>query len=109
MNKRDRANIVFKRERGGFLNSQQKELIQRHIATHTIRSAEDRSAVRYLESVLNPGGRINTAFSCDDKWPNHDGTFEYVTNPDISRRPEHNFLVQIKGTHNYEEQNASYY
>lgn len=107
MNKRYKANIVFKRERGGFLNMQQKESIQRHIATHTIRSAEDRSAVRYLEGVLNPGGKINTAFSCDDKWPNHDGTFEYVSNPDISRRPEHNFLVQIKGTHNYEEQNGT--
>ena len=36
--------------------------IERHIATHTARSAEDRSAVSYLESVLNPGGKINTAF-----------------------------------------------
>jgi hypothetical protein len=81
-------------------------LIQRHIATHSIHSAEDRSAVSYLESVLNPGGRINTAFSCDDKWPNHDGTFEYVSNPDISRHPEQNFIVQIKGTHNYKEQNG---
>ena len=89
------------------MDLKQKELIQRHIATHTIHSAEDRSAVSYLESVLNPGGRINTAFSCDDKWPNHDGTFEYVSNPDISRRPEHNFLVQIKGTHNYQEQNGT--
>lgn len=89
------------------MDLKQKELIQRHIATHTIHSAEDRSAVSYLESVLNPGGRINTAFSCDDKWPNHDGTLEYVSNPDISRRPEHNFLVQIKGTHNYQEQNGT--
>lgn len=88
------------------LDSKQKELIQSHIATHTVHSAEDRSAVRYLESVLNPGGRINTAFSCDDKWPNHDGTFEYVSNPEISRRPEQNFIVQIKGTHNYQEQDG---
>lgn len=88
------------------MSLKQKELIQKHISTHTIHSTEDRSAVSYLESVLNPGGRINTAFSCDDKWPNHDGTFEYVTNPDISRRPEHNFLVQIKGTHNYQEQDG---
>lgn len=51
----------------------QKEYIEKHIATHTAHSAEDRSAVSYLESVLNPEGRICTSFSCDDKWPNHDG------------------------------------
>lgn len=47
----------------------QKEYIEKHIATHTAHSAEDRSAVSYLESVLNPEGRICTSFSCDDKWP----------------------------------------
>lgn len=47
----------------------QKEHIERHIATHTVHSAEDRSAVSFLESVLNPGGRICTSFSSDDKWP----------------------------------------
>jgi hypothetical protein len=57
-------------ERGDILDKKRKEDIERHIATHTVRSAEDRSAVSYLESVINPGGRINTAFSCDDKWPN---------------------------------------
>lgn len=45
----------------------QKEHIERHIATHTVHSAEDRSAVSFLESVLNPGGRICTSFSSDDK------------------------------------------
>ncbi len=40
----------------------QKEHIERHIATHTVHSAEDRSAVSFLESVLNPGGRICTSF-----------------------------------------------
>lgn len=93
-------------KRGDILDSRQKELIQQHIATHTEHSAEDRSAVSYLESVLNPGGRINTAFSCDDKWPNHDGTFEFVSNPDISRSPEQNFIVQIKGTSNFEERDG---
>ena len=99
MNKRYKANIVFKRERGGFLNMQQEELIQRHIATHTIRSAEDRSAVRYLESVLNPGGKINTAFSCDDKWPNHDGTFEYVSNLIIMKNKMVQFVIVLKAYH----------
>lgn len=55
---------------------------------------------------MNPGGRICTSFSSDDKWPNHDGFFEYVSNPDISKSPKQNFIVQIKGTHNYSEQNG---
>lgn len=84
----------------------QKEHIERHIATHTVYSAEDRSAVSFLESVLNPGGRICTSFSSDDKWPNHDGFFEYVSNPDISKSPKQNFIVQIKGTHNFSEKNG---
>lgn len=84
----------------------QKERIERHIATHTVHSAEDRSAVSFLESVLNPGGRICTSFSSDDKWPNHDGFFEYVSNPDISKSPKQNFIVQIKGTHNFSEKNG---
>jgi len=85
------------------MNSKYIESLKKHISTHTERSSEDRSAVSYLESVLNPEGRINTSFASDDKWPNHDGMFEYVSNPDISRRPEQNFIVQIKGTHNYTE------
>lgn len=84
----------------------QKEHIERHIATHTVHSAEDRSAVSFLESVLNPGGRNCTSFSSDDKWPNHDGFFEYVSNPDISKSPKQNFIVQIKGTHNFSEKNG---
>ena len=84
----------------------QKEHVERHIATHTVHSAEDRSAVSFLESVLNPGGRICTSFSSDDKWPNHDGFFEYVSNPDISKSPKQNFIVQIKGTHNFSEKNG---
>ena len=88
------------------MNSYYYDLLQKHINTHTERSSEDRSAVHYLESVLNPGGRINTSFSCDDKWPNHDGTFEYVPNPEISQRPEQNFIVQIKGTHTFNEHNG---
>lgn len=93
------------------MNSKHIKTLKRHISTHTARSAEDRSAVSYLENVLNPQGRINTSFASEDKWPNHDGMFEYVLNPDISRRPEQNFIVQIKGTHNYTESNGviSYY
>lgn len=40
------------------MNSKYIETLNRHISTHTARSAEDRSAVSYLESVLNPEGRI---------------------------------------------------
>ncbi len=88
------------------MNSEYKEKLEEHISTHTERSAEDRSAVSYLESVLSPDGRINTSFSSDDKWPNDDGMFEFVSNPDISRRPEQKFVVQIKGTHNFSEKNG---
>lgn len=84
------------------MNMKQNEYIERHIATHTTRSAEDRSAVAFLESALNPDGRICTTFSSDDKWPNHDGFFEYVSNPDISKSPKQNFIVQIKGNHTYD-------
>ena len=84
----------------------QKDYIEKHIAIHTVHSAEDRSAVAFLENALNPGGRICTAFSCDDKWPNHDGFFEYVSNPDISKSPEQKFIVQIKGTRNFREQDG---
>ncbi len=79
------------------------EFYKLHIATHSVRSAEDRAAVSTLETFLTSDGKINTNFSCDDKWPNHDGTFEFVSNPEISRCPEQNFIVQIKGTHNYRE------
>lgn len=85
------------------LYSNNSDLYRRHISTHTVHSNEDRAAVSTLETFLNSGGRINTNFSCDDKWPNHDGTFEFVSIPEISRSPEQNFIVQIKGTHNYSE------
>lgn len=86
---------------------QSKEDIQRHIRTHSEHSAEDSSAICELECFLRSGGRINTNFSKNDKWPNHDGTFELVPNPDISRQPTQAFYVQIKGTHNYREENGS--
>ncbi len=83
--------------------NQSKENIERHIKTHTERSDDDRSAVSVLETFLRSGGRINSSFSTDDKWPNHDGTFEFVPNPDVSRRPKQTFYVQIKGTRNFNE------
>ncbi|WP_341876557.1 ATP-dependent RecD-like DNA helicase [Defluviitalea saccharophila] len=85
------------------MHSYAYDLFRCHISTHSERSAEDRAAVSTLETFLTSGGKINCNFSCDDKWPNHDGTFEFVSNPEISRCPEQNFVVQIKGTHNYRE------
>lgn len=85
------------------MQSNNSELYRRHISTHSERSAEDRAAVSALETFLTSDGKINTNFSCDDKWPNHDGTFEFVSESEISRCPEQNFIVQIKGTHNYKE------
>ena len=67
---------------------------------------EDRSAISLLGTFLNPGGRINTSFAANDTWPNHDGTFEFVSNPDVSRCPKQNFFVQIKGTSVYTEKDG---
>lgn len=88
------------------MESRQSELIQQHIATHTERSAEDQDAVNTLRYFLKSDGRINTSFSSVDKWPNHDGTFEFVSNPDIARYPKQSFSVQIKGTHNVTEKDG---
>lgn len=79
------------------------EQIQRHITTHTDHSAMDEAAVSILKTFLRSNGRINTNFASNDKWPNTDGTFEFVVNPTISRQPKQNFFVQIKGTHSYQE------
>lgn len=82
---------------------QPKELIEKHIKTHTERSAEDEAAVATLRFFLRSKGRVNPLFASGDKWPNIDGTFEYVPDPDVSRRPKQTFFVQIKGTHSYKE------
>ncbi len=75
-----------------------KDTIEKHIKTHTERSVDDQSAVSVLKTFLRSGGKINSNFAENDKWPNTDGTFEFVSNPYISKRPEQNFFVQIKGT-----------
>lgn len=84
-----------------------KELLQRHKRTHSTHSDEDRAAVDVLGTFLRSDGKINRNFSCDDKWPNTDGFFEFVSNPEISRRPDQNFFVQIKGTTVYNEKDGS--
>lgn len=86
--------------------NQPKELIERHVKTHTERSAQDDAAVATLKFFFRSNGRINTLFASGEKWPNTDGTFEYVADPDISRRPKQNFFVQIKGTHTYTEKDG---
>jgi hypothetical protein len=83
--------------------SSKYEQVERHIKTHTERSAEDRAAVATLEAFLISDGKINPDFSRNDKWPNTDGFFELVPNPLVSRRPLQCFCVQIKGTHIYSE------
>lgn len=76
-----------------------KEQIQRHIKTHTSRSDDDRNAVIMLSAFLRSDGKIaHNGFACNDTYPNIDGNFELVPNPEISRRPKQNFSVQIKGT-----------
>lgn len=45
------------------------------------------------------GGKIaHNGFACNDTYPNIDGHFELVTDPETTRRPKQNFSVQIKGT-----------
>ena len=85
---------------------QRREIVEKHIKTHSAHSVEDCDAVTVLNSFLRSDGKINKNFSCNDKWPNIDGTFEFVSNPSISRRPEQNFVVQIKGTHQCNETNG---
>ncbi len=85
---------------------QRREIVEKHIKTHSVHSVEDCDAVTVLNSFLRSDGKINKNFSCNDKWPNIDGTFEFVSNPSISRRPEQNFVVQIKGTHQCNETNG---
>lgn len=80
-----------------------KELIEQHIKTHTVNEEKDKQTVAFLECNLNKKGRIRTDFSDNDKWPNHDGTFEYIEDPNVSRIPHQNFFVQIKGTDDYKE------
>lgn len=87
---------------------QPKELIESHVKTHSERSAQDKAAVSTLEFFFRSNGRINTLFASGDKWPNTDGTFEYVADPDISRRPKQNFVVQIKGTHKHNDGDFKY-
>ena len=86
--------------------AQSKEIIERHVKTHTQCSSEDASAVNTLETFLDFDGRINCDFSKRDKWPNTDGIFEFVPEPGLSRRPVQTFFVQIKGTHNYTEKDG---
>ncbi len=80
-----------------------KNAINRHIKTHSKHSVEDDAAVTTLKSFLSSDGKINTNFFNNDKWPNIDGSFEFVSNPELSRIPEQNFIVQIKGTSCYTE------
>lgn len=79
---------------------------ERHLKTHSVTSDEDRAAVDLLGTFLRSRGKINTNFSKEDRWPNTDGIFEFVSNPNVSRRPNQNFSVQIKGTRCYDENNG---
>lgn len=74
------------------------QIVKRHIKTHTEMSALDWAAVTVLNSFLRSKGRIITDFPTGDKWPNLDGSFEYVPDPTISRAPRQKFVTQIKGT-----------
>ena len=86
--------------------SQKLALIQQHINSHCERSVEDIAAVTTLKNLFKYDGKVIPNFAENDKWPNTDGTFDFVSNPDISRNPEQAFYVQIKGTRNYTEKDG---
>ncbi len=86
---------------------QSKKDIENHIKTHTERSNDDQSTIFILGNFLRSSGRINPSFAACDKWPNHDGTFEFVPDPEVSRIPKQTFYVQIKGTRNYREHDGT--
>lgn len=71
---------------------------ENHISSHTENSFRDSQAVHGLQSLLEEFGRIKTEFACDDKWPNTDGRFELISDPEISNIPSQSFIVQIKST-----------
>ena len=74
------------------------EQLKRHIKTHSKKSEEDREAIKALDYCLTLGGKLYTNFAVEDKWPNVDGDFELVPNPEFDRQPKKKFTVQIKGT-----------
>ena len=80
--------------------------METHLKSHSVREREDDAAVTTLKAFLGFDGRICTNFTHNDKWPNIDGTFEFVSNPNVSRKPEQNFFVQIKGTGSYTEKDG---
>lgn len=80
------------------MDLERRNAIKEHISTHSEKSQEDIAAVNTLRFFLLSEGRVISDFDENDKWPNHDGTFEYVSNPEISRVPKKAFYVQIKGT-----------
>lgn len=75
------------------------------VATHPSNEINDISAVNYLSADLSPWAKIIPNFEQVDKWSNHDGNFEYISNLDISRAPKQNFIVQIKSTYIYKDEN----
>ncbi len=86
------------------MDNLKRQMIQNHIKTHSEVSEEDCAAISMLQVFLRANGKIHPNFAHGDKWPNIDGTFEFVPEPIISRRPKQNFSVQIKGTNNYTEE-----
>jgi len=85
------------------MNAELEKLLERHIKTHSERSIDDMNAISTLEYFLKSDGKIIHSFEKFDTYPNVDGKLELVPNPEISREPVQNFIVQIKGTSICEE------
>ena len=88
------------------LYTQKAASIEEHISTHTKNSTADIAAVTTIKNLFKSDSKVIPDFSEYDKWPNIDGRFEFIPTPELSRRPEHTFVVQIKGTSNYSEKDG---
>ena len=59
--------------------SQSKEIIERHLKTHTERSAEDDSAISTIEFFFRSDGKINTNFAKNvSKNMNNSQNFSFI-------------------------------
>ena len=59
---------------------------EKNLKTHSESAVVDKNTVTTLEEFLQTDGKIITNFAANDKWPNIDGTFEFVPNPVLDRQ-----------------------
>ena len=69
------------------------------LGNHSNNSFVEKDAIAILGLLLRSKRTIQTSFSEDDRWPNHDNFFELLDySNDSNKPPKKMFIVQIKGT-----------